>query len=295
MNRYASSPPTPTRPRTATPPSRPPTTSYYKRPNRKHNTYDRFEDAASSMVIGPMMTPTRTRRALPTRPEEDPMLCTTSTTNTGKNKISPPSTKLMKLETPPNNMSADPASWAVEEYDQVHSADVDASKRFQELRLPRGFLPVAVALPEGQPAVASGHSKAQGRGKRPAASKRKPSQAKSRAASATQCKGCGGSGHWASTCPPPQAASFRSTPNPNKRPAIEDGSAMMARPERPDAVMLMLDPGALSFLAGYQLACVSHLEFIGYPIDQIQFSRCAKDLWFGGDHSAHGWSASPSS
>ena len=24
---------------------------------------------------------------------------------------------------------------------------------------------------------------------------------------------------------------------------------------------------------------------VGYPIDQIQFSRCAKDLWFGGDHS----------
>ncbi|CAJ1453755.1 unnamed protein product, partial [Effrenium voratum] len=66
-----------------------------------------------------------------------------------------------------------------------------------------------------------------------------------------------------------------------------DGSAMMANllidqfgPERPDAVML--DPGASSFLAGYQLAYVSHLEFIGYPIDQIQFSRCAKDLWFGG-------------
>ena len=55
-------------------------------------------------------------------------------------------------------MSADPASWAVEGYDQVHSADVDASKRFQEL--------------EGQPAVASGHSKAQGRGKRPVASLR---------------------------------------------------------------------------------------------------------------------------
>ena len=44
--------------------------------------------------------------------------------------------------------------------------------------------------------------------------------------------------------------------------------------ERPDAVML--DPGASSFLAGYQLAYVSHLEFIGYP-DQIQFSRCAKN------------------
>ena len=55
--------------------------------------------------------------------------------------------------------------------------------------------------------------------------------------------------------------------------------------ERPDAVML--DPGASSFLAGYQtfLACVSYLEFIGYPIDQIQFSRCAKDFRFGGDRS----------
>ena len=54
--------------------------------------------------------------------------------------------------------------------------------------------------------------------------------------------------------------------------------------ERPDAVML--DPGASSCLAGYQtfLACVSHLEFIGYHIDQIQFSRCAKDFRFGGDH-----------
>ena len=47
-------------------------------------------------------------------------------------------------------MSADPAAWAVEEYDQVHSADVDASKRFQELRLSRGFLPVVVALRTGR-------------------------------------------------------------------------------------------------------------------------------------------------
>ena len=63
-------------------------------------------------------------------------------------------------------------------------------------------------------------------------------------------------------------------------------------PERPGAVML--DPGASSFLAGYQLAYVSHLEFIGYPIDQIQFSRCAKDLWFGGDHSGRStWSGIP--
>ena len=96
------------------------------------------------------------------------MLCTTSTMN--KNKISPfyEADEIGDC----TYMSADPASWAVEEYDQVHSADVDASKRFQELRLSRGFLPVAVALPEGQPAVASGHSQAQGRGKRPAASLR---------------------------------------------------------------------------------------------------------------------------
>ena len=108
------------------------------------------------MVIGPMMAPTRTRRALPTRPR---MIAFYEADEIGDCTY----------------MSADPASWAVEEYDQVHSADVDASKRFQELRLSRGFLPVVVALREGQqgePAVASGHSKAQGRGKRPVASLR---------------------------------------------------------------------------------------------------------------------------
>ena len=165
---------------------------------------------------------------------------------------------------------------------------MDASKRFQELRLSRGFLPVAVALPEGQPGVASGHSQAQGRGKRPVASLRaraslhrpSPELRAQRNAKAAVDLAIG-----------PAHALHHKQPHSVLRPVRTSAPANLLidqfGPERPDAVML--DPGASSVLAGYQLAYVSHLEFIGYP-DQIQFSRCAKDLWFGG-----GWSASPSS
>ena len=125
----------------------------------------------------------------------------------------------------------------------------------------------------------------------------KPSQAKNRAKSALHCIRCGAAGHWASNCPMPRNLASPTTPTtspssrPNKRPALEDGSALMAGilmdsngVDRPDAVML--DPGASSFLAGYHtfIAYVQVLRQLGYPVELIYLSRCTKEFRFGGDN-----------
>ena len=122
--------------------------------------------------------------------------------------------------------------------------------------------PVLNDRPEGQPA-ASGHSKAQGRGKRPVAS--------SACAAVDLAIG------------PAHALHHKQPrsvlrPNPNKRPAIEDGSSMTANllidqfgSERPDAVITSSPMSPTSSSSATPLTSSS--------------SAAAPNLWFGGDHS----------
>ena len=214
-----------------------------------------------------------------------------------------------------------------EEFDQAFASYTDARKRFQELKMARGYLPT-VALTDGQqgtpPSTSTTNSptssattwraKGKGKGGKKGKSKttvRYPPQGagkfdpKGRAKANLTCLRCGQPGHWAANCP--QGSSSPTSRTSTKRPAsTTEGMAYVVPPsetallifqdsegrERPDCVML--DPGASAFLSGYGpfSRLLTHYKDIGYPVDCIKMTKGRRRFQFGGDASQWSdWSA----
>ena len=204
-------------------------------------------------------------------------------------------------------------SQLVEEYDTVFASYMDARKRFQDLKLARGYLPVVALQDNGELASRSssspprspgkgrgkpgGRGKGGGKGKNVFKGKPRPAgkgHPKARAEANMNCLRCGGQGHWAANCPQGKSSST----SPNKRPApsssATDGMAFHGEEalmtfvdefghERPDAVML--DPGASAFVSGFGpfKRYVQFLEAHGFPMSKLQMLRCHRRFQFGGD------------
>jgi len=195
---------------------------------------------------------------------------------------------------------------------------MDARKRFNELRMSRGFFPVVAYDPNaagssniGQlpmpPKGKDKKGKSKGRGKNLFKYNKppmKPHDPKGRAQAAIgpQYLRCGSSTHKTAQCtqgtskPTPKA----SPAGPNKRQATEGIAATsMMDPEngmvifedqkgsqRPDCVMM--DPGASSFLMGFGPLSryIDHLKKLQFPVHEIVFKKANRTFHFGGDHKA---------
>ena len=204
---------------------------------------------------------------------------------------------------------ADPSAMA-NEFDSVYATYVDARKRFQDLKLSRGFLPVVAlqdnasqsSAPTRSPSkggFGSGGSgkgsggRRSGKGKNVVRYAPRPAgkgDIKARAQSALVCLRCGMEGHWAANCnqPPRSAAVKRPAPSSTEGMAVSSGEAHVLFQDerghdRPDAVML--DPGASAFLSGYGpfKRFVEHLASVGYPVQELEMTRCNRRFQFGGD------------
>ena len=196
-----------------------------------------------------------------------------------------------------------------EEFDEAYASYVDARKRFNDLKLSRGFLPV-VALQDSAPSSSSTSSqKPLKREEREEQRKRQQWHLPLRSPSwqATRPKResslslglafmrCGSTSHKTAQC-----TQTSSTPKPapttsGKRQAVEsmavlnDETSMImledaSGHERPDCATL--DPGASSFLmgSGPLSRYVNHLRQLGYDTDKLQLQRCHRTFHFGGDH-----------
>ena len=207
----------------------------------------------------------------------------------------------------------------VDTYDEAYAAYLDARRRFQDLKLSRGFLPiVALAdqsgtasgsqspIPPGRGKGFGGKSKGgKGRGKGKNIVKYQKPGGKSadprgRAAAVLQCIRCGATGHQAAQCPRPAKHSTPApTPSsPAKKTHVE--SMAMAHPPseqglvifedsrgRPRVDCTMLDPGASAFLMGSGpfRRYIGHLQELGYPVSSIEMQKTHRTFHFGGDHS----------
>ena len=202
-----------------------------------------------------------------------------------------------------------------EEFDSAYATYPDARKRFNEIKLSRGYLPI-VALTDGNlsPGAASPHSsgspvspgrggkgktkKGKGKGgsntvKYPPRGRGKEPDPKGRAAASgtsPTCLRCGQVGHMTYNCPVPKSgASKRKTaPTESTVDHSEHGHVIFSDDkghERHDCAML--DPGASAFLAGYGpfMRYVLKLKETGYNINEIKFMRCNRTFFFGGDAS----------
>ena len=209
----------------------------------------------------------------------------------------------------------------VEEYDEAFAAYVDARRRFNDIKLSRGFLPIVALSDPGAGNVTPGlgassptsskstskgfkgkKGKGRGGGKNSYKSPSRPAgkgeiKARSQAGvNANTCLRCGAYGHRAAECPVNRS--------PNKRPAPSTSSTVESVAfdppetghvifqdtnghERTDAAML--DPGASAFLCGYGpfKRYVEHLRSIGFPLERLEFARCYRKFHFGGD--AESW------
>ena len=170
-------------------------------------------------------------------------------------------------------------------WDEAYAAYLDARKRFNDLKLSRGYLPI-VALQDSNlqpgtssPSRSSGGGSPKGKkgkgkpkGGKPNIYKHdkapmKPAQPQQRAQAALQCLRCGQKGGFAANCP---VNNQKNTPN--KRPATESmakhGEGVLVSfmdkhgHERTDVAML--DPGASAFLSGYgpMSRYVKHLQWL---------------------------------
>ena len=218
------------------------------------------------------------------------------------------------------DFDADPAMMA-EEFDEAYATYVDARKRFQDLRLSRGFLPV-VALTDGatgkgnsstSPTSSPTSSGKKGKGKSfkggkgsntvryPSSLGKGKADPRGRAKAASTCLRCGQQGHWAAQCPQPPTKTSGTKRSAPSSPAsnvtegmalhVESEGAMLmfqdsTGQERPDTVML--DPGASAFLAGYHpfKRYVELLRDWGYPVEDLEMVRCERKFQFGGDAAA---------
>ena len=116
------------------------------------------------------------------------------------------------------------AEYDVEAYDEAYAAYFDARRRFQDLKLSRGFYPVVALADQGAMSTSSssqtpigtgrgkgygggGEAKGRGRGKGknivryPPRGDRKPPDPTGRAAAITHCLRCGAMGYQAAQCP----------------------------------------------------------------------------------------------
>ena len=214
----------------------------------------------------------------------------------------------------------DPDSFDVDTYDQAFAAYLDARRRFQDLKLSRGFLPV-VALADQNPVSPSsstsptargrgkgfgkkGKSKGKGRGSNvvryPPRGERKSPDPRARAAAASQCLRCGAFGHQAAQCPrpPKHSGSSQVSTSPSKKQNTEGMAATQLPDEhglvlfedqagRPRVDCTMMDPGASAFLMGSGPfhRYVDHLKRLGFDVNTIEMRRTCRTFHFGGDHS----------
>ena len=208
-------------------------------------------------------------------------------------------------------------------YDEAYASYIDARKRFNDIKLSRGYLPI-VALTDAGPALQPGvgsstssptnspsgrkgkgsKNKSSGKGKNkvryPSRGSGKTPDPKGRAAAASICFRCGQSGHTTYNCPVPKSGS-----NPNKRQATGSVEGMATHgdcreenkelgmvifsdqtgAERPDCTMM--DPGASAFLSGYGpfRRYAQCLKEAGYDVEGLEFLRCQRQFHFGGDAS----------
>ena len=203
----------------------------------------------------------------------------------------------------------------VGEYDECYASYIDARKRFNDLRMARGFLPVVALDTNSQssgqlPLVAKGKgkkgkgkSKGKGKGKNHYRTSRPPPKqadprGRAQAAMNPPCLRCGSTSHKTNQCN--QGNGPRPAPTASgKRQAVEGvaGDTMTLESglvifedssgaERPDCAMM--DPGASSFLMGHGpfMRYVSHLRTLGYPVEQIVLKKANRTFFFGGDHKA---------
>ena len=184
----------------------------------------------------------------------------------------------------------DPVPFDVADYDEAFAAYTDARRRFNELKLARGYLPIvalsdpsagnltpglAAPSPQSLPhpkGKKGGFGKGKGRGKfkgkgsgssttvkysRGPGKERDP---RGRASAAMRtCLRCGQPGHTTVDCPMPRS----SANSPSKRPAVSQSVESMAVGMETGMVIFqdanghervdctMLDPGASAFLCGY--------------------------------------------
>ena len=212
----------------------------------------------------------------------------------------------------PHDEAEEEPFFDIQEFDEAYASYVDARRRFQDLKMSRGFLPVVALQDNSSPSHGStdrpssptkefgkkggGKSKSKGKGKTTVhfgKSKPKGADPRGRAQAAMQspCLRCGSTSHKTAQC------TQASKPNSSgtKRQAVESVAAGesglvifedSAGHERFDCAML--DPGASSFLMGYGpfLRYVEHLRDLGYPVDNIILKRADRTFFFGGDHQA---------
>ena len=208
-----------------------------------------------------------------------------------------------------------------EEFDEAYASHVDARKRFNDLKLSRGFLPV-VALQDSAASSSSttsqqrpykgmgkgkkGKSKGKGRGSTyrfdRAPAKQPDPKGRARSALAPACMRCGSSSHKTAQCTQTSSPKPATTAT-GKRQAVEgmailnDETTMVmledaAGHERPDCAMI--DPGASSFLmgSGPLIRYMHHLKQLGYDSSQLKLQRCQRTFHFGGDHQkVSSWAA----
>ena len=208
----------------------------------------------------------------------------------------------------------------VETYDEAYAAYVDARKRFSDLRLSRGFLPVValsdpsagnlspeLSSPGGSPSSKGknggkgfGGGKGKNKGKNIVRYNKpppKPHETRAKGKTLT-CLRCGRPGHFASECTVPKSVPS-SASGSNKRSAstleamakFEDAHVTFVDStgqERHDVTLL--DPGASAFLCGYGPLAryLNFLQLHGFPVEDIEFNRCCRRFQFGGDGSS--WS-----
>ena len=218
--------------------------------------------------------------------------------------------------------AADPINdfeFDVAEYDSCYATYVDARKRFNDLRMARGFLPVVALDPSvnaagsqqpqapANPKGKGKKGKSKGKGKNTFRAPRPPMKAadprgRAQAAMNAPCLRCGSGSHRTSQCTQGAKSSPKAAPaGANKRQAVE-GMAVSADPstaesgmvmfedstgaQRPDCAMM--DPGASSFLTGLGplMRYLEHLSKLGFDISTINFKKADRVFHFGGDHQA---------
>ena len=211
------------------------------------------------------------------------------------------------------------AEFDVDTYDEAYAAYLDARRRFQDIKLSRGFLPVvaldqssmANAPSSGSPSPTRGKGKGgkpkgkKGKGKGsnvvryPPRGAGKNPDPKGRASAVLHCLRCGSAGHQAAQCPrPAKHATTSSTASSPKKQHTEGMAAQMMPGEtglvlfednagRPRVDCTMLDPGASAFLMGSGPfeRYIAHLKDLGFPTETIKMRRTSRTFHFGGDHS----------
>ena len=205
-----------------------------------------------------------------------------------------------------------------EEYDSAFAAYLDARKRFNDIKLARGYLPI-VALSEAgaglspgiSPSASPSSSLGRGKGKGKPKSKNKgkggrttvkypprgpgkPADPRGRAHAAlasTTCLRCGQQGHTTYNCPVPRGSpKKRVAPGPTESVVGDEHGLVIFMDdrgrERPDCSML--DPGASAFLSGFGpfKRYVEKLREMDFDITQLEFMRCSRTFHFGGDASS---------